>query len=133
VKPSVFIAGAIYFALVFAAGFMLGTIRVLLVVPATGVTAAVLIETPFILTVAWFACRFAIGRIGEPPSFSDRMIMGATAFVLLMIAEYLLAYMLNATTLADYLAQYVTLPGLLGLAGQIVFATFPALQGLRSA
>ncbi len=51
-------AGAAYFAIVFAAAFVLGTIRVSLVAPSVGPTIAVLIETPPAVVVSQFSrCR----------------------------------------------------------------------------
>jgi hypothetical protein len=44
-------AGILYFALVFGAGFVLGTIRVLLVMPRFGARMAELMEAPVMLVV----------------------------------------------------------------------------------
>jgi hypothetical protein len=44
-------AGALYFALVFGAGFLLGTIRTLWVVPRVGTRTAELMEMPIMLIV----------------------------------------------------------------------------------
>ena len=125
------IAGTAYFAIVFAAGFVFGTIRTFLIAPAVGPLAAVLVELPFMLAIAWYACRRIVRRYDVPPALSTRLAMAATAFALLMIAEYLLALALSGASLHAYLAQYETAPGLLGLAGQIVFATFPVIQARR--
>jgi hypothetical protein len=50
-------AGALYFALAFGAGFVLGTIRVLWVVPRVGERTAELMETPIMLVVIMLAAR----------------------------------------------------------------------------
>lgn len=121
-------AGTLYFALAFAAGFVLGTIRVLAVVPAVGETLAVLIELPIMLTISWIACSFVIRRLNVPATVNDRIAMGVAAFVLLMIAEVGVAWLLGRRSVSDYLAHYTELAGALGLAGQIVFATFPLLR-----
>ena len=55
-------AGGLYFALVFAAGFALGTIRVLWVVPALGARTAELMEMPFMLVVTVVVARWVVGR-----------------------------------------------------------------------
>lgn len=121
-------AGLLYFLLAFAAGFALGTIRVLFLVPAIGETAAVLVELPIMLTVSWIACRFVVDRLHVPPVASARAAMGIFAFVLLMIAEMGVAWLLGRRSVSAYLAHYVTLAGALGLVGQLAFAAFPVLQ-----
>jgi hypothetical protein len=81
-------AGLVYFTLVFAAGFALGTVRVLFLVPAVGETVAVLTELPVMLTIAcrltisWIACRFVVARLRVPAVLSDRIVMGVFAFAL---------------------------------------------------
>jgi hypothetical protein len=52
----------LYFVLVFSAGFVLGTVRVLFVVPAIGVRAAELIEMPLMLAIVVVAARFITRR-----------------------------------------------------------------------
>ena len=49
-------AGALYAIIVFVIGFMLGTIRVLLVAPRLGETTADIIEAPIMLAASWFVC-----------------------------------------------------------------------------
>jgi hypothetical protein len=121
-------AGTVYFMLVFAVGFVLGTIRVLAVVPAVGETIAVLIETPVMATISWIACRFIIRRFDVPAVLADRVTMGASAFALLMVAEIGVAWLLGQRSLSGYFVHYATVAGVIGLAGQIAFAVFPALQ-----
>jgi hypothetical protein len=48
-------AGVVYFALVFGAGFVLGTIRTLWVVPRFGTRMAELMEMPIMLAVTMVA------------------------------------------------------------------------------
>lgn len=54
------LAGLAYFAVIFAAGVALGTVPVVLLIPRIGETAAVVIELPVILTVAWIASRWLV-------------------------------------------------------------------------
>lgn len=121
-------AGIAYFAAVFAAGFVLGTLRVLLLVPRLGEAAAVLIELPVILLVSWFVCRSLVGRFAVPALAQARLAMGGIAFALLMGAELALAVFVFDRSLAGHWQHYTTLSGSLGLAGQIAFAAFPYLQ-----
>jgi len=56
-------AGVIYFALVFGAGFVLGPIRILWVVPRLGTRMAELMETPIMFVVILVAARWIIRRL----------------------------------------------------------------------
>ena len=51
-------AGALYAIVVFSIGFILGTIRVLLLLPRLGETTAVIVEAPIMLAASWFVCRW---------------------------------------------------------------------------
>jgi len=64
-------AGGLYFALVFGAGFVLGTIRTLWVVPRVGTRMAELMEAPIMLVVTVVAARWTVLRLAvafTPPS-----------------------------------------------------------------
>lgn len=120
-------AGGVYALAVFAIGFVLGTARVLLVAPRIGEFAAVAIEVPVMLAIAWPICArivrsFALGR------GSERAAMGVSAFVLLMALEWALALLLFRRSVAQMIGGYGTAAGLLGLAGQVGFALLPFLQ-----
>lgn len=121
-------AGAVYFAIVFAVGFVLGTIRVLVVIPRFGETNAVLIELPVMLALSWIACGSLVRRFGVPPHFGARAVMGGVAFALLMIAEAGVSVFGFGRTFAEHLAGYQTAGAQLGLAAQVGFALFPLLQ-----
>lgn len=124
-------AGALYFTGVFALGFLFGAIRLMLLVPSLGELVAVLIELPVILSMAWLLCARAITRLNVPATPAARLVMGESAFLLLMLAEFALAIVGFGETPASYVSHWTTLPGAIGLAGQIVFGLFPLLQMLR--
>lgn len=115
--------GLVYFAAVFAVGFALGAIRTLVLIPMLGEVGAVLVELPVILTAAWMIC----GRLvrGRRLTVTEAATMGATAFVLLMLGEAALSLFLAGRTLVEHLALYAETAHLIGLAGQLAFATFP--------
>jgi len=122
-------AGATYFAIVFAAGFVLGTARAVLTADAPALRpAAVAIELPLILTVSWFACWSAVRRFAVPATVSARGAMGLVAFALLMGAEAMVSIGLAGRSLGEHFALYGEASHFLGLAGQIVFALLPVLQ-----
>jgi hypothetical protein len=51
-------AAGVYFLIVFGAGFLLGTIRVLVVEPAIGTRAAELLEIPMMIAIVALTARF---------------------------------------------------------------------------
>jgi hypothetical protein len=128
-KPSSIYAGAMYFGIVFAAGFVFGTARALLTADAPEMRlAAVAVELPLILAVSWFACRHAIRLFAVPAFVSVRAAVGAIAFAMLMVAEAAISIGLAGRSLSEHLALYAEASHLLGLVGQVVFAVLPVLQ-----
>jgi hypothetical protein len=124
-------AGALYALIVFLAGFIFGTIRVLLLAPRLGETAAVILETPVMLAASWFVCRWCVGRVDVPRTVPVRSAMGTVAFAVLMAAEFGLAGLVFGRSLDEQLAGYGAAPGAIGLAAQFVFAVFPIVQFWR--
>ncbi len=122
--------GAAYVVAVFAAGFVLGVLRTLVLVPLLGELAAVLMELPVILSIAWLVCTRILRRWPLLPP--GALGMGGIAFLLLMGAEAGLSTLLAGRSLAEHLALYAQLPHLMGLVGQLAFALFPWIQARRS-
>ncbi len=120
-------AAALFVAVVFAAGFVLGTLRVLVVEPALGPVIAVLLELPVMLVISWLVCTRIIAWCNVADTAIDRLAMGALAFALLMTVETLLGLAIGRPV-SEQLAAYGTLAGQLGLAGQIAFAMAPLVQ-----
>ncbi len=121
-------AGLVYFAIVFAAGFALGTLRVLVVAPHIGELPAVLAELPVLLGVSWVACGYAIRRCDAGATFDARGTMGLVAFGVLMVVEFLLANVGFGRSLAEHLSRYAGPAEALGLAGQMVFGAMPLFR-----
>jgi hypothetical protein len=123
------VAGLAYFAIVFAVGFALGTLRVFVLIPRFGDhVTAVIVELPIMLAVSWIASQWLIARFDVPESFSARLVMGSLAFTTLLIAELGVSVFGFGRTPSAHLEQYRQLPALLGLAGQVAFAVIPAIQ-----
>ncbi len=120
-------AGGAYFAVVFACAFVLGVVRVTVVAPRLGPTAAVMLETPIVLTISWLAC----GRIGLGLDLGARAVMGAAAFVLLMTVEFAMSILLFGQSAAAWLSALATTPGAIGLAGQMAFGVMPVVRRWR--
>jgi hypothetical protein len=123
-------AGALYAIVVFSIGFILGTIRVLLLAPRLGEATAVIVEVPIMLTASWFVCRWCVDRLDVRRTVPARSLMGLVAFLVLMSAEVGLGAVFGRS-LADQLAIYRSLAGAIGLAAQVIFAIFPVIQVWR--
>ena len=123
---------AAYAGAVFALGFVLGTIRVLFAAPALGEQWAAAIEVPLMLWVSWGVCRRAMHCFSVPPTLRVRTALGLIAFALLQAAELALGIGLLAQSLRTVAAELLTFPKAIGLAAQVVFAAFPALQIWRA-
>jgi hypothetical protein len=60
-----------------------------------------------------------------------RCVMGAVAFVVLMVAELLLAILAFGRSAAGFVAAFSSPAGAIGFAAQVVFALFPIVQVWR--
>lgn len=121
-------AGAAYAGLAFLAGVVLGIARTIIVAPAVGPLAAVLLEAPVILLVSWFACAWSMRRFAVPANHASRLATGSVALAVLLGLELALALAFGRP-LARVLADYATSAGQVGLVAQLAFALVPLVQG----
>ena len=119
------IAGSVYFLLLFAFGFLLGTVRVLLVIPYVGTLVATMLEVPVMLAAAYVVCPRVIRRFKVPPERPARGVMALVFLILLALFESALGSLLFNRTMADQWAALSTPAGMLGLSAQIIAALFP--------
>jgi hypothetical protein len=124
-------AGLLYFLLVFGAGFVLGPIRVLWLVPRLGTRTAELLEMPIMLAVIVAAARWLVRRLAVPPDPRQRLVMGAFALALLLVAEFTLVLRLRGLSIADYLATLDPVSGSAFFALQAAMAVMPLLVERR--
>jgi hypothetical protein len=118
-------AGVAYLALVFGAGFVLGAIRVPLLVPRLGVRVAELVEMPLMFVVILWAARFVVRRFDLPPTPGVRLLAGTLALTLLVTAELALAAFLQRQSATEYVAGRDPVSGSVYLAMLVVFAAMP--------
>jgi hypothetical protein len=123
-------AGAAYAAMVFAFAFVTGAIRTVITSQNLGITplVGVLIELPIILFFAWRVCDSVMRWTRVSPDLGIRLLTSATALIAMLVAEYSLSAFVLGRSLPDFLASYGQPEALLGLAGQIIFATFPLFR-----
>lgn len=102
---SVLKAGVTYFGLVFGAGFILGPIRILLIVPRFGERIAELMEMPLMFLVIVFASPWVIRKFEVRATIGDRLTMGLLALGLVLLFEFALVLKLRGLTLTDYFRE----------------------------
>jgi hypothetical protein len=124
-------AGVFYFALVFAAGFVLGTIRTLWIVPRVGARTAELMETPIMFAVTVLAAHWVARRLLLPPNVATRLGFGFVALGLLIITEFTVVLWLRGLTIREYLAGRDPVAGTAYLIMLVVFALMPLLVARR--
>jgi hypothetical protein len=120
-------AGAVYFALVFAIGFLFGTVRQLILVPYVGELGGVIIEAPLMLVASYLVARGVISSWAVAPETGQRLQMGMTALALLLATEAILSSLLRGWTFAQWLGHFATAQGLLSLVLFLFFAAMPLI------
>jgi hypothetical protein len=124
-------AGMLYFALIFGAGFVLGPIRILWVVPRFGTRIAELMEMPIMFVVITVAARWIVRRLALPYTLSVRLGMGCVALSLLLSAEFTLVLWLQGLSISDYLASRDPVSGTVYYIMLGIFAIMPLLISRR--
>jgi hypothetical protein len=124
-------AGVLYFVVVFGAGFVLGTIRTLWVVPHVGTRIAELMEAPLMLVVTVLAARWIVRQFAIPPVVSDRLRVGAIGLALLLAAEFGLVLWLRGLSVREYLATRDPVSGTVYYLMLVVFAVMPIFVARR--
>jgi endonuclease/exonuclease/phosphatase (EEP) superfamily protein YafD len=122
-----FKAGVAYFALVFGAGFVLGSVRVPFLVPRVGARVAELIEMPFMFVVVLLSARFVARRFALPASVAARLGAGLLALALLLVAEAVLVVALQGKALGEYIADRDPVSGGVYVAMLALFALMPLI------
>jgi len=117
-------AGFFYFLLVFGAGFLLGPIRILLLVPRVGTRTAELLEAPLMSLVIIISAKFVIRRCDLVTTLG-RVSIGCIALGLLLVAEFSLVLWLRGMSVGDYLATRDPVSGTVYYVMLLVFAATP--------
>ena len=120
-------SGAVYFALVFGAGFVLGTFRVLWLVPRVGPRIAELSESPLMLLATVLAARWVNRHLSDGTRPIARLGIGLTALALLLAAEIALGVALRGASVIETLLNRDPVSGTVYYALLGVFALMPWL------
>ena len=123
------IRGAVYFALVFGAGFLLGTVRVLALEPRLGERAE-LIEAPLMLVVIIVSARFVVRRFPAMRRASY-LVSGGIALFLLIVVELFVVLAMRGVSISQYFAERDPVAGSVYVVMLVIFAAMPWLLGVR--
>jgi hypothetical protein len=124
-------AGVLYFAVVFGAGFVLGPIRIVWVVPRIGARLAEVLEAPIMLAISIAASRWIVRKLAVLATPSSRLGMGIIALGLMLIAEFTLVLSLRGLSMKEYFATRDPVAATVYYAALGVFAVMPLLVGRR--
>jgi hypothetical protein len=115
-------AAVIYFAIVFGAGFVLGPIRILLLVPRFGERVAELMEFPVMLVVIVLAARWLVRKFQLA---AHTLLVGFIALGLMIAFEFTLVLWLRGLTLTEYFRARDPVAGVVYYLMLLVFAAMP--------
>jgi hypothetical protein len=122
-------AGVGYGLAVFAMGFILGTVRnVLMRLTGLERDLLVLIELPVILAFAWWVAGQLVVGFPVARTITARLIMGAVMLVLLRLGELWVGAALMGQSITSHVAGLFSLRGLVEFAPQALTALFPLLH-----
>ena len=115
-------AAVVYFALVFGAGFVLGPIRILFIVPRFGVRLAELMEFPVMLVVIVLTSRWLVRKFQLA---AHAWLVGLLALGLMIAFEFTLVLWLRGLTLSEYFRERDPVAGVVYYLMLLVFAAMP--------
>jgi hypothetical protein len=119
-------AALAYFAIVFAAGAVLGTVRESLVLPRYGPLGAVMLEAPAMLLACWLAARWVVRRFAIM-ALGARLRLGLAAFAMLLAAELAGSLALRGMSAGEWEAHFAQPEGFLALSLFVAFAAMPVI------
>lgn len=125
-------AAVLYFAIVFAIGFLLGPIRVLWLEPKVGPIIAVTCEAPLLLAAMVAAARWIPRMVGLPRHRLSLLMVGVGALLLQQVADFAVGLGLRGIGPSELLAQFTTPQGLIYAALLVAFVTMPLLLSCAS-
>jgi len=123
--PGALKPAAAYFALVFGTGFVLGTIRTIVLVPRVGVRAAELLEIPIMIVASGLAARWTVRTFRDERQPRRWARIGVVALALLLSAEALLGAMARGVSPLRALVDKDPISGTAYYLALGVFAAFP--------
>jgi hypothetical protein len=126
-KPAI-----LYFALVFGAGFFLGTLRVLVIAPRIGVRTAELIETPVMILVSVLAASWILRQFPSIREWASSLAVGFIALGFSLIAELVVGVFLFRLSIYDAFVKQDPVLGVAYYGALCLFALMPFMLRSRA-
>ena len=123
-----FAAASVYFGIVFGVGFVLGAIRVSLLVPRVGARYAELAEMPLMFIAIFIAAGYLHSKFAEIRTPGYWLLVGVIALAMLVSAELLLAVVLADRSVGEYIVSRDPVSGAVYLGMLVLFAVMPRLR-----
>jgi hypothetical protein len=117
----------LYFLLVFGAGFVLGTGRVLFLVPLLGERTAELLEMPVMLVVIVISARWIVLHRHEKHGTSSTLAVGFIAMGLVLIADLAVGMLFRGMSLVEVFFHRDPVSGAAYYASLVLFAVMPVI------
>lgn len=114
--------------MVMGAGFLLGVVRVSLLVPRLGERWAELAEMPIMAVVIYIAAGYILRRFPAIRTAGRSLAAGFIALAILICAELGLTLLLQSRSLIEYINSRDKVSGSVYLALLLVFAVMPRLR-----
>jgi len=121
----ILIGSGIYFAFVFFVGFVLGTVRVLLLVPAVGERYAELIEIPLMLIAIYYSALYVVNRYSEAGSLSAFTYIGIIALAILLMFEFIFVLGIRGISIEQYISSRDPVSGTAYVLSLLVYVAMP--------
>lgn len=119
------------------AGFLMGVIRNLILIPRFGEETSMLLEVPIMLFVSWKTSRRIVLNMvnciknrGTQSNHSQlgMLIFGFVSYLELQIYEILIAKLLTGQTTMEFIKHQFIYPNTIGHFAQVLFGCFPTIQ-----
>lgn len=123
----IFTPALVYFLIVFGTGFVLGTIRVLFILPLLGERTAELMEMPLMLAVIVVAARWITRRYLQQAQSRVQLVVGLTAMNYMLAAEFLVGVTLRGMSPMEVWLNRDPVSGTAYYLSLLLFATMPWL------
>lgn len=114
-----------YFVAVFAAGVVLGSVRVPIIEPRFGRFVATLVEAPLLIAAMLLAARFITDRFELADRRSALAAVGIAAVALVLAADFAAGLLIRQMSFGEQVLHLMTPAGLVYLLLLAIFAAAP--------